>query len=211
MSKSETKPIIRRTTAKATSDTLIAPKPTENADVSEFIKLELKDVVREQQSLEDYLLERHQISKDNYKPNLKQLISTMEDYVGEMKKGTNSTPETHGKWVGKLLLVYTQVLRDADVLVLFDALLWFFGTYNDDAFFAEMPYRGLNMYKFGTGEQLNFYNHITAVCQQLGASASRTDRIRSLDFVGALTSIPRPTFEKQANGLATYIQYYRNF
>lgn len=211
MSKAETKPILRRTISKAVSDTLIAPKPTELADPSEFIKLELEVPEDKVQTLEEYLIERHKLEKENYRPTLTTLIATMDQYVKEMRRGNNSTPEIHGKWVTKLLVTYTQVLRDPDVLVLFDTLLWYYGTYYNDAFFSEMPYRGLNMAVIGTAEQLRFFTHITAVCQQLGATATRTDRIRTLDFVGAITAIPRPAFEKQANGLATYINYYRNF
>lgn len=206
----QSKPIIRRKSVPNTTGT-IAPPPTTLGDISEFVEIEMKPAPIEKETFAEYMFNRHKLEEKDYSDSLKDIISSLDKYVEAMKRGMNPNEKIQAENVGRMFLVYNKALRDVDVVILFDAVLWYFSEHARDAFYAEMPYRGTAFYKFGTAEQYTFYGHITAICQQLGLTATRSDRIRSLDFVGAIQNIPRPAFERQANGLATYIEYYKNF
>ncbi len=161
-------------------------------------------------SLETYLLERHNLSVENYDTDAAWIIATLDEYVRVMKRGASPTMDQQSVSVGKLNLVYLRALRSVDVLIMFDIVLWYFSFYEDEVFRAEYPYRGISVYKFGTPEQQAFFQHITAIAQLVCDIKTRNKRLREHDFVGSVRNVPAG-FEKQRAGLTTFINYYTNF
>lgn len=161
-------------------------------------------------TLEEFMEKRHNVKPEEYSPDLLWIIETLKEYVKVMSVGANSTQEKHGVQVGRLNLAFTRSLRNSDSVILFDAILWFFSFYHDEAFRAELPFRGTHLYMFGTGEQHAFFTHMVSIAQELADVRTRHKRLTELDFRGAVNNIPK-TFEKQRAGLAAFVDYYTNF
>lgn len=188
-----------------------APPIIDQEVIDSFVKLQdVPPVEYVKPDLETFLLERYKLTPETYSPELLWIVKALENYVTIMSVGSNSTQEQHGIQVGRLLLCYDRALRSTDSVMLFDTVLHFFSYYEAQAFRAELPYRGIHMHKFGTAEQLAFFQHITAVAQSLADIQTRNKRLRELDFRGAANNVPK-TFEKQQAGLVSFISYYTNF
>lgn len=206
---SDIKPIIRRTSVSTVSET-VAPQIDQSV-IDSFVKIQdPKPAEFTKPTLEEFLLERHKLSSENYTPDLMNIIESMKGYVEAMRIGANPTPEQQGTQVGRLNLTYIRSLRNSDAVLLFDAVLWFFSYYEADVFRAELPFRGIHMHKFATNEQLAFFQHITSIAQEICDIQTRNKRLRELDFRGAIKNVPK-TFEKQQAGLTSFIDYYTNF
>lgn len=204
-----TTPIVRRQSLAATSSH--APTTVDQAVIDAYVKLQDPEpVVFVKPTMEEYLEQRHKLKPENYSPDLLWIIETLKEYVNVMKTGGNSTQTEHGIQVGRLSLAYNRALRSTDVVIMFDTILWFFSFYNDNVFRAELPFRGTHMHKFGSVEQHHFFTHITSIAQQLADIQTRHQRLRELDFRGAIQNVPK-SFEKQKAGLTTFIDYYTNF
>lgn len=179
--------------------------------VNHFVSMQ--DVVvekKEKTSLEVFLRTRYKLEPDDYSPDLLWIIKALEEYVKVMAVGGNSTDQQHGEMVGRLNLVYVRALRTSESVLMFDTVLHFFDFYEDTVFRAELPYRGIRLYKFGTTEQVAFFQHITAIAQMLADIQTRNKTLKELDFRGALSNVPK-TFEKHQAGLAAFLDYYTNF
>jgi hypothetical protein len=203
------KPIVRRESFAAKAEAS-APMVDQSV-IDSFVQIQdPKPVAYTKPTLEELLLTKYRLTPENYSEDLKWIISTLNEYVKVMSIGTNSTETQHGIQVGKLLLAYVRALRNSDSVMLFDAILWFFSYYEDTVFRAELPYRGMRMFKFGTNEQTIFYQHITSIAQELADMQTRNQRLRDLDFKGAIKNVPK-SFEKQQAGLTSFIEFYTNF
>lgn len=204
-----TKQIVRR---KSLADTATASAPViDQAVIDSYVKLQ--DVKQEEYvkpDLETFLRSRYNLEPVDYSPDLVWIIQALNEYVKIMSVGSNSTIEQHGIMVGRLNLAYVKALRSTESVLLFDTILHYFSFYENSTFRAELPYRGIHMHKFGTSEQLAFFQHITAVAQMLADIQTRNKRLRELDFRGAIGNVPK-TFEKQQAGLVAFIDYYTNF
>lgn len=206
---SDIKPIIRRRSLAEAANSS-APQ-IDPAIVDQFVKIQdPKPVEYAKPTLEEFLLQRHNLAIENYSPDLVLIIESLKHYVDVMRVGANPTVEQQGNQVGRLNLAYVRALRNSDAVVLFDAVLWFFSYYELDVFRAELPYRGIHMYKFATNEQLTFFQHITSIAQEICDIQTRNQRLRELDFRGAIKNVPK-TFEKHQAGLTSFIDYYTNF
>lgn len=161
-------------------------------------------------TLEELLRERHGLEPDQYPQDLVFVCGIMDEYVKVMSRGSNSTNEQHATQVGRLNMAYIRALRSKDVLVTFDAILWYFSYYESEAFRSELPYRGMAHYMFGSADQLKFCRHITAIAQTIGDIKTRNKRLRELDFNGAIANVP-DSFEKQRVGLTSFINFYTAF
>ena len=204
--------IIRRTSKEGlASNSSHTPAQVDPAVIDEFVKLQ-DPVVTEytHPTLEEFMETRHNLKLVDYSPELLWIVEAMKDYVNVMSVGSNSTQQEHGVQVGRLNLAFLKALRDSDAVVLFDALLWFVSFYHDEAFRAELPFRGTHLYKFGTDESHRFYTHLVSISQELADVRTRHQRLKELDFRGAVNNIPK-TFEKQRAGLASFVDYYTNF
>ncbi len=179
--------------------------------VNHYVSLQDQPVVKkEKPSLEEFLRTRYKLEPDDYSPDLLWIIKALEEYVKVMAIGSNSTEQQHGEMVGRLNLVYVRSLRTSESVLMFDTVLHFFDKYEDTVFRAELPYRGIRLYKFGTTEQVAFFQHITAIAQMLADIQTRNKTLKELDFRGALSNVPK-TFEKHQAGLAAFLDYYTNF
>lgn len=179
--------------------------------IDSFVKIQdVKEVEFVKPTLKDFLLDRYKVAPEDYSEELVWIIQAMEEYVKVMSIGSNSTSAQHGVQVGRLNLAYMRALRSTESVMLFDVILHFFSFYETQAFRAELPYRGIHMHKFGSAEQLAFFQHITAIAQMIGDIQTRNQRLRELDFRGAITNVPK-TFEKHRAGLTAFIDFYTNF
>lgn len=203
------KPIIRRRSLAEAAESS-APQ-IDPSIVDQFVKIQdPKPTEYVKPTLEEFLLQRHKLTPENYSQDLVLISESLKNYVDVMRIGANPTVEQQGVQVGRLNLAYVRSLRNSDAVVLFDAVLWFFSYYEAEAFRAELPYRGIHMHKFATHEQLTFFQHITSIAQEICDIQTRNQRLRELDFRGAIKNVPK-TFEKHQAGLTSFIEYYTNF
>lgn len=206
---SDIQKVVRRQKVEQTNGTEVPQ--VDQAVVDQFVQLQdTKPKPFVKPTLEVFLRERYRLEPADYSPELLAIIKTMEEYVKVMSVGSNSTMTQHGEQVGRLNLSYNRALRSSDSVMLFDVVLHFFSFYEESTFRAELPYRGIHMYPFGTQEQVAFFQHITAVAQMLADIQTRNKRLRELDFRGAIGAVPK-TFEKHRAGLTAFVEYYTNF
>lgn len=185
--------------------------PIDQAVIDSFARLaDVKETPYEKPNLETFLRERHRLEPENYSPELLWIIQTLNEYVRIMSRGTNSTPTQHATQVGKLTLCYSRALRSTEAVVLYDTVLWYFSFYEAEAFRAELPFRGMAQYKFGSAENLFFSQHLTTISQMIADIKTRNKLLRELDFHGAIRNIPT-MYEKERAGLTTFIDFYTHF
>lgn len=200
--------IIRRTHADASP--VEAPEIDQEV-ISNFAKIaDVQEVKTEVPSLETFLEQRYSVKPEEYTEELANIISLLDGYVEAMKRGANPTPTQQGVQVGKLNMAYQRALRSKEPIILFDTILWYFSFYEEEVFRAELPYRGIATHTFSTEDQLFFFQHITAIAQMIADIGTRNQRLRELDFHGAIRNVPKG-FERHRTGLTTFIDYYTNF
>lgn len=209
-----TKPEIIRKKARpgAKPDSQVTtPDRKDLPDPASFLKpLDAVEEKKTLQPLEELLRVRHKVEPENYPEMVKLVIQVMEAYIAKMSKGKGANMQVHAEQTYELHKLFMKVLRERDVVMSMDTVLWYFDTYSLDAFFAEMPFRGTHLVKFGTQEAHDFFTKMVSICQLIADIRKRTETIKTMDFQGALKGIPN-IFERHRNGLATYLQAYVRF